>query len=147
MSTLSQRQRFILAALATADGGVFAPVQVQKLFFLLDKKVPKRVGGPYFEFQPYDYGPFDKAIYSELEALQQQGLVKIEFVPSAAGRYYSLTPSGQEKGEVQLDEFEDDIKDYMFKLSGWIRSLSFAELVGSVYKEFPEMRENSVFQD
>lgn len=147
-SETTDRQRFILAALATDPDAEFAPVQVQKLFFLLDENLSDVIARRQFSFEPYDYGPFDKAVYRELEALQGQGLVNIEQVGASAGqRRYSLTPRGQQAGEQVLSQLPEFARQYMTDLSAWVRSLSFSRLVGSIYKAYPHMRENSVFQD
>jgi hypothetical protein len=83
MLDLSHRQEVMLAALAAESGSVFAPVQVQKLFFLLDQNIASDLGGKQFAFEPYDYGPYDRTVYSELEALSRRGLVTIEAAPGA----------------------------------------------------------------
>ena len=70
-------QDIILAAMATEPDISFAPVQVQKLFFLIDQDVAGPVGGPFFNFEPYDYGPYDKDVYRQLEMLEVEGLVYI----------------------------------------------------------------------
>lgn len=148
LSEITARQQFVLAVLATDPDAGFAPVQVQKLFFLLDENLSDAIGGSQFAFEPYDYGPFDKAVYHELEALQRQGLVNIEQIGASAGqRRYSLTPRGQQEGEKALSQLPEFARQYMTDLSAWVRSLSFAQLVGSIYKAYPRMRENSVFQD
>lgn len=142
------RQEFVLAALATEPGAEFAPVQVQKLFFVLDENLSDMIGGRQFAFEPYDYGPFDKAVYQELEALERQGFVNIEHVGASDGRRrYSLTPQGQGEGQCVLSKLPDFARQYMTDLSAWARRLSFAQLVGSIYKAYPHMRENSIFQD
>lgn len=147
-SETTDRQKFVLAALATDPDAEFAPVQVQKFFFLLDENLSGIIGTRQFAFEPYDYGPFDKAVYRELEILQNQGLVNIEQVGASAGqRRYSLTPRGQQAGEQALSQRPEFARQYMVELSAWVRSLSFAQLVGSIYKAYPNMRENSVFQD
>lgn len=147
-SETTERQQFVLAALATDPIAEFAPVQVQKLFFLLDENLSNVSGGSQFAFEPYDYGPFDKAVYRELEALQSKGLVNIEQVGASAGqRRYSLTPGGQQAGEQVLSQLPEFARQYMTNLSTWVRSLSFSRLVGSIYKAYPHMRENSIFQD
>ncbi len=65
-----QRRNLILAALAAGgENASFTPAQAQKLFFLIDRKAASLVDGPHFDFQPYDYGPFDKAVYDELARL------------------------------------------------------------------------------
>ena len=91
---LTPRQRIMLGALATARGGKFAPVQIQKLFFLIDENLADRIGGPYFAFEPYDYGPFDKSVYRELEALAIAGLVAIDQSGDTAGRRRYSHPRG-----------------------------------------------------
>jgi hypothetical protein len=148
LSETTERQRFVLAALATDPDAEFAPVQVQKLFFLLDENLSGVIGSSLFSFEPYDYGPFDKAVYRELEALQIKGLVNIKQIGASAGqRRYSLTPRGQQAGEHELSQLPKFAGQYMTDLSAWVRSLSFSRLVGSIYKAYPRMRENSVFQD
>ena len=147
-SETTKRQQFVLAALATDPGAKFAPVQVQKLFFLIDENLSKVIGTSQFAFEPYDYGPFDKAVYHELEVLQSKGLVNIEQIGASAGqRRYSLTLPGQQAGEQVLSQLPEFARQYMTDLSAWVRGLSFAQLVGSIYKAYPDMRENSVFQD
>jgi hypothetical protein len=145
---LTPRQQVVLAALAAHSGAEFAPVQVQKLFFLMDENIAGALGGKQFAFEPYDFGPFDKTVYQELDALARVGLVRIEaYGPSKGQRRYALTPAGQEMGTAALQKFGDEVRKYISDTSSWIRGLSFAQLVGSIYKAYPRMREKSVFQD
>lgn len=142
------RQKVMLAALAAESEASFAPVQVQKMFFLIDENIGEALGGKRFRFQPYDYGPFDKAVYDELEGLQRKGLVQISEVgPGMGRRRYSLTAKGQAAGRAALQELSADAADYMKDVSKWVRKLGFAALVGSIYKAYPHMRANSVFRD
>ena len=46
--TLTKRQQIVLAALACEPDAEFAPVQVQKLFFLIDENVSAHIGGKQF---------------------------------------------------------------------------------------------------
>ena len=144
MSQLTRRQEIVLAALATDPDALFGPAQVQKMFFLLDEKIHEELGGKQFKFEPYHYGPFDKDVYVELEALERKGLVIIN---GESCRQYRLTPSGYLAGVEILGDFCERAQKYMSKLSKWILKLSFAELVGSIYKAYPDMRKNSIFQD
>ena len=139
------KREIILAALATADGAIHTPVQVQKLLFLIDKKISHLVGGPYFNFVPYTYGPFDIGIYRLLEELEEKEEVEIIRNPTLRWSKYRLTIKGQEKGMEVLKEMDQKAADYIKELSLFVRKLSFAELVSAIYKEYPEMKENSVF--
>jgi hypothetical protein len=145
---LTPRQNVVLAALATHSSAEFAPVQVQKLFFLIDENIAVALGGKQFHFEPYHFGPFDSSVYRELDGLERIGLVRVERRGPAAGdRRYSLTLEGQRAGEAALQRFQQDIQQYIADISAWVRSLSFAQLVGSIYKAYPQMREKSIFRD
>jgi len=139
-----ERTQLVLAALSVADLGIHTPVQLQKLFFLIDKEIPHLVGGPHFDFQAYNYGPFDQAVYRELDKL---ALVEfVETVPQSTWSSYRLTQQGQKHGETYLMQMDEKAIAYIRKASEFVRSLSFTQLVSAVYKAYPEMRENSVFQ-
>lgn len=143
---ITPRQKIVLAALAADSGSTFAPVQVQKLFFLLDQNIAADLGGKQFSFEPYDYGPFDRAVYSELEALSQKGLVIIEAAPGAGRRKFSLTSAGYDAGRAALSQMNARVQDYLPRISVWVRSLGFADLVGTIYQQYPEMKANSIFK-
>lgn len=139
------RDELVLAALAAdGQGSTFTPVQVQKLFFLIDREAAHLVDGPHFHFRPYDYGPFDKTVYSEIDALASAG----KAVVHNTGRYrmYALTNEGHADGQVALTKLPKAARDYFAALSPWIRGLSFEQLVASVYNKYPDMKVNSIFR-
>jgi hypothetical protein len=137
------RDDYVLAVLATSGEGAWTPVQVQKIFFLLDQRLASQVGGPHFNFTAYDYGPFDAAVYEVIE--RQSELASVDRTSSM--KTFRLTRRGQARGEEALVELSPGAREYIRSLSGWVRNLSFQQLVSAVYKEFPEMRANSVFRD
>lgn len=141
------KKMLVLAALSAAKGAPYTPVQVQKLMFLIDRNVSAHINGPYFNFQPYDYGPFDQSVYRELEALAGSNHVLINDEPGRRLRTYSLTAEGQMIGEEQLRLLDEKVSTYINELSQFVRRLSFAQLVSAVYKAFPEMKVNSVFRE
>jgi len=138
------RREILLAALAPAAREPYTPVQLQKMMFLIDREVPDLVGGTHFHFQPYNYGPFDRAVYDELEVLESQGYVETMGVHT--WRNYRLTKAGQELGDTILGGLPPEAQDYLRRVSEFVRSLTFRELVLAIYKAFPDMKENSVFQ-
>jgi uncharacterized protein len=139
------RSEILLAGLAAGgENATFTPVQVQKLFFLLDREAAHLLGGPHFAFEPYDYGPFDQAVYSGLEDLSRRGLVQVQ----NAGRYrvYGLSPDGFDKGLEALHNLPPNATGYVQSVAGWVRQLSFQQLVASIYNRYPEMKAKSVFR-
>lgn len=140
------RDELVLAALAA--GGLnasYSPVQLQKLFFLLDNEAAEFVGGPHFEFVPYDYGPFDRSVYTAVEHLRENDLADV----MAGGRYrrYALTNAGYAEGSTKLNDLAPEVQEYMRGLAGWVRSLSFNQLVAAIYNRYPAMKVNSVFEE
>ena len=138
------RQELMLAALAAGGKGMwYEPVQVQKLFFLIDTEIPGEIGGRKFAFRPYDYGPFDSDVYSELEQMARDELAAI-----AAGYYrqYGLTVRGYEQGKALLDAATPAARDYMTRAAKWVTSLSFSQLVSAIYQKYPDMKAASVFR-
>ena len=141
-----EKKEITLAVLAAAEGAIHTPIQIQKLLFLIDKKIPNLINGPYFIFKPYSYGPFDVDIYNLLEELAQEEDVEIISNPNLRWAKYRLTINGQKKGEKILNTLNKKAIEYIKILSLFVRSLSFAELVSTIYKEFPEMKKNSIFE-
>ena len=139
------RQQIILAALAAGgENAAFSPVQVQKLFFLIDREAQHLVEGPHFNFSAYDYGPFDRTVYDELDLLSSAGLVEIQ----NSGRYrkYLLTPKGYESGAASLLEMDPVASSFVARASKWVRELSFQQLVAAIYNRYPDMKVNSIFR-
>jgi uncharacterized protein len=139
------REDIVLATFAVSSGAFHSPVQVQKLLFLIDRNLKGEIGGPYFHFVPYNYGPFDKAVYDVLEKLSDQNLVEI--VTRNAWREYALTESGIRRGNAILKDLSLKATKYIEDSSKFVLSLGFTDLVSSIYKAYPEMKRNSVFQE
>ncbi|CAM2780234.1 hypothetical protein [Legionella worsleiensis] len=140
------RKDLMLAALYPADMDSYTPVQIQKLLFLIQKKIPFCAENG-FDFSPYDYGPFDKNVYQELEILADEGYVDIHEHESSAWKTYGLTKEGAVKAKEVSDTLDDSTKSTIAKLSSFVRQLSFSQLVSAIYKAYPEMKQNSVFKD
>jgi uncharacterized protein len=138
------RKDYVLAVLAAAEGAPLTPVQVQKLFFILDQRLGGTVGGPFFNFEPYHYGPFDAAVYREIQELESQGLTEIE--NRQALRMYRATFDGVKRGLALLDTFGRNAA-FVRDVVSFVRAKSFSELVSAVYQEWPQMRAKSIFRD
>jgi len=142
------RRDLVLAILAAAEGRPYTPVQIQKAVFLVCDNVDELIDqGPGFNFQPYDYGPFDSDVYSEIDGLQRQGLAVVAPSPRGSWNTYAATDAGiAEANDLFEQEIPDEDGDYIKNISNWVRSLSFSSLVKSIYEEYPEMRANSIFK-
>ena len=59
------RQDWLLLVLAAADGKPLSPLQLQKSLFLVGYDLARLVGSDFYTFRPFDYGPFDAAVYRD----------------------------------------------------------------------------------
>ena len=150
--TLSERQNFILVGMVASEDFYpvrFTSVQVQKLFFLLDQKVRIELNEkPYFNFEPYDYGPFDKTVYEEVEKLAEHGYVEIKYIHAYAGlrKEYNLTRSGIRVARDKTALYDENLKQIISdSVQRVLSHRSFKSLLMDIYQEYPKMRENSIF--
>lgn len=143
--TRMNKRDLLLAALAAGAGDEHTPVQIQKLLFLVEKNVADDLGGAAFRFVPYDYGPFDSSVYDVLRSLESEGLAASAVAPRG-WKKYKLTAQGQALGDALLRGLPQRAGGYIRTVSEFVRRLSFAQLVSSVYKSYPEMKANSVFK-
>ncbi len=141
------RQDWLLLVLDSTEKAL-TPVQLQKSLFLLEKTLPDEiVAEDYYDFEPFDYGPFDSAIYQDAELLANQHLVNI--VPSSTGRWreYSIGKVGLHRVDEIQRELPENVQEYVRQLVQWIQTKSFSELVRFIYDRYPDYKINSVFQD
>jgi hypothetical protein len=139
------RSEILLAGLAAGgENATYTPVQVQKLFFLLDREAAASLGGPHFHFVPYDYGPFDQAVYAGLDDLARRDMASVQ----STGRYrvYGLSQAGRAEGQKILSTLHPNTRDYVANVASWVRQLSFQQLVAAIYNKYPDMKANSVFR-
>lgn len=137
------RKDFVLACLSLGNAIQYSPVQLQKLFFLLDRNLGASIEGPHFNFEPYMYGPFDKEVYGELDRLAEEGMVTK--VSVGKWREFVLTQTGMRTGQAIAQNFSPGAQAYIQKAIHFVTTLSFRELVSAIYETYPDMRRNSVF--
>lgn len=139
------RDELVMTALAAGgENATFTPVQVQKLFFLLDREAAALVDGPHFNFSAYDYGPFDRSVYDSLEGLAQRDLARVQNTGNY--RVYGLSQMGFHEGARRLADLPAKTQSYLSNLAEWVKHLSFEQLVAAIYNRYPEMKVNSVFR-
>jgi hypothetical protein len=142
------RDEIALVVLALANGEPFTPVQIQKAMFLASDKVAHAFrGDSRYDFQPYDYGPFDWQVYSDVEALERRRMAQINQQPGTRWRTYAATEYGVIEGQRLAGQLDDEQRAVLGRIVNLVRSLSFNDLVSAIYRAYPRMRERSVFRD
>jgi uncharacterized protein len=142
------RDEIALVVLALANGEPFTPVQIQKSLFLAsDKAADAFRRDSRYDFQPYDYGPFDWQVYSDIEVLERRGLAQIKQQPGTRWRTYMATEAGVTEGRSLAGRLTNEQRRVLERIANLVRTLSFNDLVSAIYRAYPHMRERSVFRD
>jgi hypothetical protein len=143
---IMERTDWLLMAVAAGGAKGLSPVQLQKSLFLLGRAYGAVLDVQFYEFIPYDYGPFCIDIYRDAEKLQQMGYVEIRRQGSQWPEHFA-TASGSEYARELKEIAPRHAYDYLVEVVQWAQSLSFPALVRAIYDAFPEFKQNSVFQD
>jgi type I restriction enzyme S subunit len=88
-----------------------------------------------YHFVPYHYGPFSKEVYADLEALEQEGLVRVEKDPEEEKT--KITLADAPKIEERLAMLPDDIKQDVAVIIETYGDLDHATLLSTVYEKYP----------
>ena len=141
------RKDFLLMVIAAGSGTPLTPVQLQKSLFLISENLKGEIPDLFYKFDPYHYGPFDADIYVDADSLEAQGLLLS--VGSSQGTWLdrAITLDGVKRAKDAEMELSDSGRTYIHAVVEWAQSLPFNRLVKSIYKNYPQYRKNSVFQD
>lgn len=144
MKSNLSRENLLLFIIYKAESKGLTPAQLQKSLFLLEKAFPKKLTN-FYKFEPYNYGPFDSAIYEDADLLTIKNYVKQIKVNDYDWSIYHITQKGKEKALEIEKKLPKDMSNYIYKLVRWIQNLTFQELISAIYKKYPEYKVNSVF--
>ena len=149
---LNRMDLLLLLLLADGNKGTNEPIEgktrLQKQLFLSQKKLKDhKIDKPY-SFRPYYYGPYCKEIYSDIDLLKKDGVIKEEQkVDCYAGivQVFSLTPQGV--AEVQnliksptiLEQY-----DIIREIKKEFNSMSVVDLVDYTHEAFKDYATKSV---
>ena len=140
------RQDWLLLALSKSPGGAMSPLRVQKVLFLFGQEVGDSVGPGFYSFEPYDYGPFDAAVYVDLRRMMSAGKVRGVWRAGRSWQSYMVTASGRKAALALEKEADARLTEFLGRIVAWVRARSFSELLRSVYAAYPEFAVNSVFR-
>ena len=140
------RQDWLLLALSKSPGGAMSPVQIQKAMFLFGQGAGDSIGTDFYSFQPYDYGPFDAAIYTDLRRMRSLGHVRGEWNPDRSWKTWTITGPGRKAARGLENDADVRLAEYLGRIVAWVRGRSFSELLRGVYAAYPEFAVNSVFR-
>lgn len=136
-------------ALLRASGGqdIRGRTRLQKMVFLIQQQFGDKEELPgEYSYVPYDYGPFAKKLYDDLDFLEERRVITENRVTmdDKVVYYYSLGPNAEE----YLNNWSSDEVDRVLEMAEHIKNqfndVPLPNLLDYVYGEYPEYAENSV---
>lgn len=146
---MNNRQDLPLSLIAAIeDDSIEGRTRLQKLLFLVQKKAESGSGEPIdngYEFVAYDYGPFAKEIYDDIDRLIRRNIVSEvpkELDDGVIKYNYELTEKGEKIVEERdlLEDAPDEIKTVVEEFN----DKELSEIIDFVYSQYPEYAENSL---
>jgi hypothetical protein len=132
----ASRDYLLMFLASPADRYEADQVRVMKGMFLFTKQGPDSVRSLY-NFKPYDWGPFDSAVYRDLEKMEAEGLV----VATLAGgnrRVYRVTEKGKMLAEALGQGEEPAVTDALRQAKHFTTSMGFVPLLKAIYEKYPD---------
>lgn len=136
---MEDKKAFILKILSLIDGYELSPIQLQKFFFLLEKRIGSEAN--VFNFEPYYYGPYSQELKDIICELEKNGYIQSNNINGI--QHYSI--SRPLRAEELNNFLTEEKRNFLStKLIDFVTSMTFRDLCFSIYKEFPEMAKRSV---
>ncbi len=138
---------------ADDEGVIEGRTRLQKMVFLLEQELKEQsetvIEAENYNFVPYDYGPFSKSLYDDIDKMSEKGLVtdcKREINDGQVKYNYEVTDEGKQFVESQLSTEEGEL---IYKLAKSIEreynDVLLSTLIEDVYSEYPKFAEKSVW--
>lgn len=135
------RQDVVLLIADGADGSFpLDPIRLMKACFLVSQRGTDAERS-LFDFQPYDYGPFDSDVYRSRDALIARGLLTVDREHRHGA--YNLTEAGAERVGNLRAAIGDAAADWFRDLGRYVTSRSFTDLLDEVYAAYPDFATRS----
>jgi len=127
------RQKIILFMLKQA-GGAASRLLLTKWAFLLAHETASKGGSAFYQFVPYQYGPYSFSLAREINTLVREGLIE-----ERCRTVRSLTPAGFHAEYTLPVAIEHDAADIMSKYG----AAPLEPLLASIYGRYPWFTVNS----
>lgn len=148
------RKLLPLALMYAGDGEpIEGRTRLQKLVFLMQKRLEEAGEDPLqsddYEFVPYDYGPFSKELYDDLDATIARGMVegREEDLGEDKVKYdYEIQDQGKQWVGDQLSKEEAQrILELAEEIKDEYGEVNLSDLIDEVYSRYPKYAENSIY--
>ncbi|SEV98407.1 type II toxin-antitoxin system antitoxin SocA domain-containing protein [Natrinema salifodinae] len=148
-------RKLLPLALMYADGGepIEGRTRLQKMIFLMQQRFQEIDDNPLkssnYDFIAYDYGPFSKEVYDDLDFLAEEDMIddQEEQIGRDKTKYdYRIQQAGEEFVEQQLSQDEARrILALAEEIKQEYNDKQLSDLIEEVYSRYPKYAENSIY--
>ena len=148
------RKLLPLALMYAGDGEpIEGRTRLQKLVFLMQKRLEEAGEDPLqaddYEFIPYDYGPFSKELYDDIDETMARGMVegREENLGEDKVKYdYEIQKDGEQWVRDQFSKEEaQHVLELAEEIKGEYGDIYLSNLIDEVYSRYPKYAENSIY--
>ncbi len=90
-----------------------------------------------YVFEPYDYGPFSRGLYRDLDFLDGDGLIRRIDIVGTNRQIFETTTKGTERVKALLQDAPPPQIECLAEIKKRVTSLNFTDLLTSIYSEYP----------
>ena len=138
-----------LALLAlNEEGQIEGITRFQKLVFMSQEEIPE-LGTRKYAFDAYDYGPFSKELYDDIDRLVKNGYIdrSVEQTGNENEKHiYSITEKGREyiRQILESESGSDDLEvERLRQLKQEYNNMPILQFIRLVYNRHPGYAENT----
>ncbi|MCK4797418.1 MAG: hypothetical protein KAT05_08555 [Spirochaetes bacterium] len=106
-----------------------------KQFFVFVKEINKFLD-EYFNFIPYDYGPYSFVLKNDIDNISKKGFIEIKKYEDRQD--FILTESGIKKSRILFDRVDEKTKESLQNLRREATELGYRGVLRYVYSRYPE---------
>jgi uncharacterized protein YwgA len=134
---IEMNEKYLILLLGSLEKGSFSgAVKLVKAIFLAQSEAKhKGLDGNFsYNFYRWDYGPFDSAIYKDLESLRSKGLLQIsqEYTPYLE-KTYALTETGKKQFNKVKAEVDTTFGTIVSKWANKVNQMRRDDVLKFVY--------------
>lgn len=134
----------LLLAFKGAKGPTLDPVRIQKGMFRFSEE-SKLPGEETYDFEPYHYGPYSRALRADVDSLVRAGLVAEMPVQGYTWSRYRVTDAGMKRARKLHKAAPKREARRLFAIKQDVTGVSFNELLRDLYAQYPDYAERSIF--
>lgn len=124
--------------------------QMMKYLFLTQERGGEKLGvNRLYQFQPYNYGPFSKKVYADLNTLVKKRLIDVEKRkkvrnPKDEFVLIRLTQKGVSVAQSVVSQLDQELREVICGVVSEFGLLSHEQLLNRVYELYPDYASKSV---